>query len=132
LEVRGALLDTHVLLWLVLDDPRLSPGTRKRIQEAERIAYSMASLWEIAVKLSGRGFEFELPLTWEQELVRELRAMRALRVTIEPEHCRRLQDLPWHHKDPFDRMLIAQADVEDLAIITADRRFSAYDVKVLW
>jgi PIN domain nuclease of toxin-antitoxin system len=132
LEVNGLLLDTHALLWTVMADPRLTTKVRAQIEKVERLAWSMVSLWEIALKLSRPGFDFALPGAWHQELTRELREMGAVRVEITAEHCRRLQDLPWHHKDPFDRMLIAQAQVEGLTILSADRRFKKYDVKVLW
>lgn len=126
------LLDTHALLWMVLDDLRLSRTARTQIEKVDRLAYSAASLWEIALKLSRGGFDFALPLAWHHDLISELRQSGVARVEIEPEHCRRLQDLPWHHKDPFDRMLIAQAQVERLSILTADPHFKEYDVKVVW
>jgi len=65
-------------------------------------------------------------------LIAELREIGSVRLEIQPAHCRRLQDLPLHHNDPFDRMLIAQADAESLAVITVDRRFKKYRVKVVW
>jgi PIN domain nuclease of toxin-antitoxin system len=130
--VNGLLLDTHALLWMVLDDPRLSRRARSEIEKAGRLVYSMASFWEIALKLSKGGFDIALPDRWHQELVAELRRIGSVRVEIQPDHCRRLQDLPWHHNDPFDRMLIAQAEAEEVAILTADRRFKKYGVKVLW
>jgi PIN domain nuclease of toxin-antitoxin system len=130
--MRGLLLDTHALLWMVLDDPRLSKRARRQIEKVGKLAYSAASLWEIGLKLSRRGFDFKLPPTWDHDLIRELRGIGASRIEIEPGHCRRLQDLPWHHKDPFDRMFIAQAQVEGLTILTADERFKSYDVNVVW
>ena len=117
---------------MVLDDPRLSRRARSEIEKADRLVYSAASFWEIALKLSKGGFDIALPDRWHQELVAELRRIGSVRVEIQPDHCRRLQDLPWHHNDPFDRMLIAQAQAEEVAILTADRRFKKYGVKVLW
>jgi PIN domain nuclease of toxin-antitoxin system len=130
--VKGLLLDTHALLWMGLDDPRLSRRGRSEIERADQLVYSIASFWEIALKLRKGGFEIALPDGWHRELVAELRQVGCVRLEVQPEHCRRLEDLPWHHKDPFDRMLIAQAEVEDLAILTADHRFKKYDVKVVW
>jgi PIN domain nuclease of toxin-antitoxin system len=130
--VKGSLLDTHALLWMVLDDSRLSRAARSRMQKTDRLAYSAASLWEIALKLSRGSFDFTLPHAWHHDLIRELREIGVGRIEIEPEHCRCLQDLPWHHKDPFDRMLIAQAQFEDLSILTADPRFKEYEIKVVW
>jgi PIN domain nuclease of toxin-antitoxin system len=130
--VKGLLLDTHALLWMTTDDPRLSRRARSAIERTERLIYSVASFWEIALKLSRGGFDVALPPRWHQELLAELREIGSVRLEIQPEHCRRLQDLPWRHKDPFDRMLIAQAEVEDFAILTADRRFRQYDIKIIW
>ncbi len=130
--MRGLLLDTHALLWMVRDDSRLSKKARREIERSERLAVSAVSFWEIALKLSGRGFDFPLPHNWHDELDRELRRIGSLRIELQPDHCRRLQDLAWHHKDPFDRLLIAQAEVEDLAILTSDRRFREYGVRALW
>ena len=74
----------------------------------------------------------ELPGNWDQELVAELREIGSVRLDIRPAHCRRLQDLPWHHKDPFDRMLITQAEAEKVAVVTANQRFKQYGVVVVW
>ena len=126
------LLDTHALLWMVLNDPRLSHRARSAIEHAEGLVYSVASFWEVALKLSKGGFDIELPERWDEELIAELREIGSVRLEIQPAHCRRLQDLPLRHNDPFDRMLIAQADAESLAVITVDRRFKKYRVKVVW
>jgi len=126
------LLDTHALLWMVADDPRLSRRALAAIDRAGALVYSVASFWEIALKLSVGGFDMELPGNWDQELVAELREIGSVRLDIRPAHCRRLQDLPWHHKDPFDRMLIAQAEAEKVAVVTADQRFKQYGVVVVW
>ena len=130
--MKGLLLDTHALLWMVLDHPRLPKRARTQIERTARLVYSAASFWEIGLKLSRGGFDFALPHAWHDELIRELRGIGVSRLEIEPEHCRRLQDLPWHHKDPFDCMLVAQAQVEGLTILSADRRFKNYDVPVAW
>ena len=117
---------------MVLDDPRLSKRARRAVERAELLSYSIASFWEIALKLSKPGFDFPLPDQWDQELARELAAIGARRLQIEPQHCRRLQDLDWHHKDPFDRLLISQALVENLIVVTSDSRFSDYRIQVVW
>lgn len=117
---------------MVLDDARLSRKARFQIESSNRVAYSIASFWEIGLKLSRGGFEFELPLAWHEEMTTELREIGLSQIEIKPTHCRRLQDLPWHHKDPFDRMLLAQAQVEELAILTADTRFKSYGVRIVW
>jgi PIN domain nuclease of toxin-antitoxin system len=130
--MKGLLLDTHALIWMVRDDPRLSRRARTQIENTDRLLYSMASFWEIASKLSRVGFDVAMPETWDEELVNELRSIGAIRLEIQPSHCRQLQDLPWHHKDPFDRMLIAQAQAEELDILTADRRFKEYGAPIVW
>lgn len=130
--MKGLLLDTHALLWMVMADPRLSRNARMQIEKVERLAYSVVSFWEIALRLSRGGFDFALPVAWHHDLVGELRGINSVRLEIAAAHCRRLQDLPWHHKDPFDRMLIAQAQTEQLSIVTADPQFKEYEVKVVW
>lgn len=130
--MNGLLLDTHALLWMVMEDSRLSKTARRRIEGTERLTYSIVSFWEIALKLGRAGFNSALPVTWDRDLVEELRTIGSARLEIAVAHCRCLQDLPWHHKDPFDRMLIAQAQVERLAILTSDKSFRKYDVRVVW
>lgn len=130
--MKGVLLDTPALLWMKLGDRRLSRKARVQIEQRDDLIYSIISFWEIALKLSRGGFDFELPGAWHQELLRELREIRVRRIGLEVEHCRRLQDLPWHHQDPFDRMLIAQAQAEDFAILAGDPSFAQYDVRVIW
>ena len=73
--MKGLLLDTHALLWMVLDDPRLVRRARARIEKTQRLVYSAVSFWEIALKLSRGGFEFALPDAWHDELLSELRQM---------------------------------------------------------
>src|SRR5690349_21806726 len=113
------LLDTHALLWAVADSPRLSPKARALIMEANvSKLVSIASLWEIAVKL--RLGKLELAVSFD-ELVAKLENNRlATFLPIAPEHVRRLQSLELHHRDPFDRMLVAQALAENLALVSAD------------
>jgi PIN domain nuclease of toxin-antitoxin system len=130
--VSGLLLDTQAFLWMSVDDDRLSRSARREIENTVTLAVSVMSFWEIALKLSRRGLDFELPLDWDQVLQRQMQELRITRIDLVPAHCRRLQDLPWHHKDPFDRMLVAQAQEEKLAVLSSDRQLRAYDVKVIW
>ena len=116
----------------MLDDPRLSRRARSRKEKAGRLTYSTVNFWEIALKLGRSGLEFALPRAWDDELVGELRVIEVGRVQLEPQHCRRLQDLPLHHQDPFDWMLIAQAQTEEFAILTADSRFEKDEVEIVW
>ncbi len=119
------LLDTNALLWFVWgDSKRISPGLRARIEAGAMV--SIASFWEIAIKkaLGKLQAPDELP-TRVQEMGFELMA-------IELEHAWALRELPQHHRDPFDRLLIAQARIEGLVLLTADPAFDAYDVDVAW
>ena len=122
------LLDSNALLWFVWGDrKRISPRLRARIEadDAETLV-SIASLWEIAIKktLGKLAAPDDLPAR-VQELGFEL-------LPITTEHAWAVRDLPHHHGDPFDRLLIAQARAEHLPILTADPAIAAYDVTVVW
>lgn len=119
------LLDTHALVWWRALDPRLGEAARRAIAGAERVFVSAASAWEAAIKES-RG-KLRLPEPFE----RGVDESGFGRLGVSFEHARRAAALPWHHRDPFDRMLIAQAQGEGLAIVTADRIFAAYGVPVI-
>jgi PIN domain nuclease of toxin-antitoxin system len=121
------LVDSHVLLWHVLDDPRLKPEPTAAIEaEDAEVLVSVASLWEVAIK-TGLG-KLEAP----EDLPERVQQLGFELLTITPEHAWRVRTLPAHHRDPFDRILIAQAEVERLPIVTADPAFEVYDVKVVW
>ena len=116
------LLDTNALLWLLAGDPRLGAQARHEVEAAAELVVSAASLWEIAIKVSiGKLAALPgLPAVLAEAGVR--------RLGIEDEHLRRLESLPWHHRDPFDRLLIAQAQAEALTVLTADPAFGDYAV----
>lgn len=123
------LLDTHTLIWFLEEDPKLPSIVRERIEASSLVFVSIASLWEIAIKL-GLGklnfqFEFqELPTFLEQlEIV-------VLSITFSDVECYLKQ--PLHHRDPFDRMLIAQAINNSLIVISQDTQFDAYSIQRLW
>lgn len=120
------LLDTHVVLWWLAADPALPARARDVIADPDTVVVvSAATAWEIAIKRAmGR---LEAP----DDLVGALRdnAFESLPITV--EHGLAAGALPGHHADPFDRMLIAQAQVETLTLVTVDRRFSDYAVEVL-
>ena len=121
------LIDTHALLWWLTDDPALSPAARTAIAEpANEPFVSAASLWEIAIKrsLGKLAAPEDLPDSISQEGFALL--------AISAQHAWRVGDLPMHNRDPFDRLLVAQALIERLPIITADARFSGYGVEVRW
>lgn len=120
------LLDSHVLLWFVLGNrKRISAPLRARIEASEAVV-SNASLWEIAIKVALGKLDAPVDLPEQiQELGFEL-------LGVEPEHAWRVRSLPHHHADPFDRLLIAQAQLERVPIVTADAAFDDYDVAVIW
>lgn len=120
------LLDTQVLLWCLAEPSRLSRRTRRRIESAtERVLVSVVSAWEIEVKRAlGK-------LSAPDDLERQLVERRFTELELRIEHVIELRTLPELHKDPFDRMLVAQAVFEDLTIVTADEMVRAYPVKSL-
>ena len=97
------------------------------------LAYSMVSLWEIGIKMAGGGDEgFELPADWDVSLPEQMEVQGIVRLNIEPKNCRMIEDLPFHHRDPFDRMLVAQALQGDYRVIGSDDAFEKYGVKRVW
>ena len=121
------LLDTHTAIWALAGDRALSKRARDLlVSGGHEVLLSAVVSLEIAVK-SAIG-KLDLPGDLADELLE--RGARELPVTI--EHARRVRDLPLHHRDPFDRVLIAQALVEDAVILSADARFDAYGVKRRW
>lgn len=126
-----ALLDTHVFLWWITDDQRLSSRVREIIADStSEILFSAASGWEIAIKARlGRSQLPDDPEIFIPEQL-ELNAIEALPVQM--GHALHVYQLPSHHRDPFDRLLIAQAQLEKLPILTADSQISRYPVEVIW
>lgn len=124
---RRILLDTQAWLWWQTDDPRLGPRARRAITSATEVRVSVASAWEIAIKVSiGK-----LKLPPDLDLERELEDGGLLPLPIEIAHTEALRRLPVLHRDPFDRMLIAQATTEALTLVTADRQLEPYDIALL-
>jgi PIN domain nuclease of toxin-antitoxin system len=126
-----ALLDTHALLWWLFDDPGLSRTAREVIASPDNtLLVSSASGWEISTKFRlGK-----LPEAGEavHRLPGLLQTAQMQILPIGLEHALAAGLLPMHHRDPFDRMLIAQAQVEHLPIITSDAAFHRYDIDVIW
>jgi PIN domain nuclease of toxin-antitoxin system len=126
-----ALLDTHAFLWSILEPERLPVGARAVIENPNnRLLLSVASIWEIAIK--SRAGRLKLPDDPDRFIRRHLSlsAVEVLDITL--EHAMTVVGLPRHHRDPFDHMLIAQAQVEGLPIITADDMIARYGVEVIW
>ena len=126
-----ALLDTHAFLWWITDDPRLSTRVREVIADGRNILYfSAASGWEIAIK-AGLG-RLRIPENLERFLTEEL-AQNAIQVLpVYLSHALRVYTLPLHHRDPFDRLLISQALLRKLPVLTADPQIAIYPVDVIW
>ncbi|MBW4621201.1 MAG: type II toxin-antitoxin system VapC family toxin [Cyanosarcina radialis HA8281-LM2] len=123
------LLDTHTFIWLSENDPKLPSSLRDAIDLADTVYLSIVSLWEIAVKLSiGK-----LSLQRSYETVgNELESSDILLLPISFTDTLQVRNLPLHHRDPFDRMLIAQAMNRSLVLISQDTQFDAYSVQRLW
>jgi PIN domain nuclease of toxin-antitoxin system len=125
------LLDTQVFLWWNMDDPRLSQTARDLIAEGHNELYlSAASALEIAIKAALGSLI--LPEPPEQYVPSRMRIHRILALPIQFRHALHVYDLPPLHRDPFDRLLIAQSRLEDLSILTADPAVGRYDVSVIW
>lgn len=125
------LIDTHAFLWLITDDDRLSQTARKTFLNPQNsLFFSAASLWEICIKKSlGK---LSLKSGWLQTIQNELKVNAIQWLPIEISHCARLTKLPFHHRDPFDRMLIAQTLAENLRLLSRDDRFAPYKIKRIW
>ena len=124
------LLDTHIFIWWADQPEKLSPDALSALEdEANELLLSVASVWEMQIKIQLGKLKLHLPL---KELVKNQQQTND--VTVSPvtlTHVLAVGDLPFHHKDPFDRLLIAQGIHEDLTLVTADSQFSAYSVKLL-
>jgi PIN domain nuclease of toxin-antitoxin system len=119
------LLDTHVLLWWLLNDTKLPPGWVSEIRSSSETYVSTSSVWEIAIK--EQVGKLKAPDNLRERLV----ANQFSVLPIHLDHLAKYRDLPLHHTDPFDRMLIAQAQAEDLVVISADPKFRLYEVELL-
>jgi len=125
------LLDTHALLWFVLGDAQPSGAARVAIENPMNdILVSPASYWEIAVKISIGKYVLSQP--YEQFLETAIDDNGFLVLPIEPKHAATLVNLPFHHRDPFDRLMIAQAMVEQISVVGDDAAFDAYPITRIW
>jgi PIN domain nuclease of toxin-antitoxin system len=124
------LLDSHAFLWWCSDDPRLPPRIRRAITAHSTACWlSHASVWELAIKVSLGKLKLGRPV---DAFVREQCELNAFQLLpIEFRHVCRVESLDWHHRDPFDRLLVAQALIEDMALATVDRDMARYGVSVL-
>lgn len=130
-----ALLDTHTFLWWITDNPQLSPRARDLIADSANDVYlSAVSGWEIAIKAQlGKLRLPENVLQTIPQFVMTQLALNAIRVLpLQIHHALHVYTLPLHHRDPFDRLLIAQSQLENLPLVTADTILNAYDVSIIW
>jgi PIN domain nuclease of toxin-antitoxin system len=125
------LLDTHAFLYFISGGAELSPVARAAIENPNHQRFlSVASLWEIAIKVSIQ--KLEVGMTMSELVSREVRGNAIDVLHIEPQHLDYLSSLPFHHKDPFDRLMIAQSFSEDIPLVTKDSAFGAYGVRMIW
>ncbi|MEE4358055.1 MAG: type II toxin-antitoxin system VapC family toxin [Desulfococcaceae bacterium] len=119
------LLDTHILLWHLADDPRLEISKSELIENSSYSKYlSIISLWEIAIKSSLGKLIINTEI--DKIVPEEIKILG-----LEMPHILAVQTLPFHHRDPFDRMIIAQAMSENMTVMTGDKRFGMYDVELV-
>lgn len=125
------LLDTHVFLWWITDSSLLSKTARRAITESSNeLNWSSASSWEISIKFANG----KLPLPDEPEsfILSELTKNQISSLAITDQHSFLAGKLPVYHRDPFDRMLIAQSKIEKMPLITNDKEIKKYDVEIIW
>jgi PIN domain nuclease of toxin-antitoxin system len=125
------LLDTHVFLWWINADPRLSTHAREIITDGENMLFlSAVSGWEIAIKAKLGRLKLPGPL---KTFIPEQMALNAIEsLSVQMSHALHVHTLPLHHRDPFDRLLIAQAQLDNLPILTADSKIALYAIKIVW
>ncbi len=130
-ESDAYLLDTHTFLWLATEDEGLSPTARElALDPRNDLFLSVASVWEMAIKKSLGRMELTVPLS--RLLAEQLRQLRTTLLEIRCEHALLVETLPFHHRDPFDRLLVAQAIEESLPLLSADTQLDAYPVDRVW
>ncbi len=125
------LLDTHALLWFIGNNPQLSKASRQSIEDPANDKFvSAVSLWEIAIKISLE--KLKLPRPFGEVFPHQLEVNGFELLPISCGQLIQLASLPFHHRDPFDRLLIAQAMADGMIIVTRDPEFSKYPANVLW
>ncbi|MBZ5572030.1 MAG: type II toxin-antitoxin system VapC family toxin [Acidobacteriia bacterium] len=125
-----ALLDTHTFLWAIANDPKLSRRAQQLFIGPSDLSFSVASIWEIVTKSqTGR---LDLPKPVGPYVVKKLAENRIGVLPLGLDHVLRLESLSLHHRDPFDRILIAQSLEEGLPLVTADPLFDRYPIQVIW
>ena len=124
------LLDTHTLLWFLNGDDTLSKPAKDILKDVENTIFvSIASLWEIGIKISIGKLKLAYSL---EEIVGNLQLQNIQVLAIQPFHIIKMTTLPFHHRDPFDRIIIAQAITEKMKLISRDGEFEKYDCDLIW
>ncbi|MCU0542889.1 MAG: type II toxin-antitoxin system VapC family toxin [Oscillatoriaceae cyanobacterium Prado104] len=125
------LLDTHTLIWFFAGDSQLSSIARILIEDEDNNKLvSVASIWEMAIKNSKGSLTFDLPFQAYIDQKLSLEDFNLLNIDL--DHLNAIVTMPFHHKDPFDRLLIAQAMVERIPILSKDSAFDAYSINRIW
>jgi len=124
------LLDTHTFLWFVNDSPELSQTAGDLLESEKDLLVSIASLWEIAIKVNLK--KLTLTKEYEQFIPQQLAINNIQILNIELDHLAHYVNLPLHHRDPFDRLIIAQAISEQISIVSVDNKFDFYEIQRLW
>ena len=125
----SVLIDTHILLWFINDDPKLNQKAKALLQSDIDVSVSIASLWEIAIKVSiGK---LTLPDSIEKLFTRQLNLNHIDLLPVKVSHLKVLSTLPFHHRDPFDRLIISQALAEGMSLLSVDKIFEEYDLDLL-
>jgi PIN domain nuclease of toxin-antitoxin system len=129
-----ALLDTHALLWFLEDAPDLSPTARLLIENPQtEILFSAASLWEMAIKYSiGKLLMPDANRPFDVQLADQLSLNDISILPIKPDHIYRVASLPFHHRDPFDRLIVAQCLHEHLPLVSIDAVLDGYQIQRVW
>lgn len=125
------LLDTHTLLWMFAAPDRLGEQAAEAVVDAQNaLCVSAGSLWEIAIKIDiGK---LDLGRDWSRRLDRRMTQSSVTVLPVGLNHCERVSKLPHHHRDPFDRLIVAQSLVEKLPVVSRDDHFDSYGVRRLW
>ena len=123
------LVDTHVLLWALAQPKRIPKKTRLLLESPDNdVLFSAASLWELAIKVRAGRFDVAIPL---DDVTAAAEAMGFVELPVRAAHAVRVATLPPHHRDPFDRLLVGQARIEDIPVISEDAQLAAYDVEII-
>ena len=124
------LLDTHVLLWFLSQQNKISSQVLELCSDPDNQPYfSLTSIWEIQIKHQLGKLTLDIPI---KEIMSTAKDKNILALDVKEQHILMLDNLPYYHKDPFDRLLIAQAKAEQMTLISADKIINQYDVVLLW